>query len=266
MGALSGEVKLPAVGQVKKAYVVVGGVVILGLGVMYARNRKAAASSTSSSAIDPATGYPTGSPEDLAALQQQQTYAPFPGGDGGSGGSVGNVGTQVTNGPPFASNAAWAQYAEAQLSGIQNGPAPADVAAALGSYLAGQPVTADQRHLIDQAIAFAGAVPVTGPNGFPPSINLAAPSTGPTPPRPIQNQPPPPDTSSPAGPGPGPGPVTSHTTITAGESVNPMLTFFGMSKQQLDDLNPGITYYTKPGGVLAFGVTRTVTVLGGKGW
>lgn len=66
-------------------------------------------------------------------------------------------------------------------------------------------------------------------------------------------------------------PVPSRTTITSGESVAPMLAFFGMTQQQFESLNPGIqqTYYHKPGtNALAFSLPgpRIVNVPPGKGW
>lgn len=91
------------------------------------------------------------------------------GGGGGGGGS--------TSGPPFSTNAAWAQYAQNYLTqtvGLDAGT----VSGALGLYTEGQPVTAAQEGVINQAIAFAGQPPVTGTNGYPPSINVQGTKTG----------------------------------------------------------------------------------------
>lgn len=81
----------------------------------------------------------------------------------------------------------------------------------------------------------------------------------------------PPGTPGPATPVPSPAQATSRTTISSGESVAPMLAFFGMTQQQFEQLNPGIqnSYYHKPGtGALAFTLPadRIVTVAGSKGF
>lgn len=69
----------------------------------------------------------------------------------------------------------------------------------------------------------------------------------------------------------GAGQAVSRTTITPGESLAPVLAFFGMTQQQFESLNPGIqsTYYNKPGsGAIGFSLPadRIVYVAGGKGF
>jgi hypothetical protein len=84
--------------------------------------------------------------------------------------------------------------------------------------------------------------------------------------------PPTPPTGTVTPPAPiGAGPAVSRTTITGGESLAPVLAFFGMTQQQFEALNPGIqsTYYKKPGtGALAFSLPspRIVNVAGDKGF
>lgn len=71
--------------------------------------------------------------------------------------SSGSANTTV-GGNVYTSNSAWAQAATAGLTDIgYNGT---DVAAALGAYLTGTPVTADQAKLINTAIAEFGPPPV----------------------------------------------------------------------------------------------------------
>ena len=174
--ALEGTLNTP-IGKVpKKGAVIVGVGGAAVLGIVWYRSKQQAASSTSSTdtsqsgEIDPATGYPYGSPEDQAALSQIQAssggYGPlYNYGIGGGGGYNPNP-----QGPgSYTSNAQWAQAAEDYLVNTV-GESASDVGNALGKYITGQAVTTDQKAFIDQAIAFAGNVPVPGPDGFPPSI------------------------------------------------------------------------------------------------
>lgn len=163
---LEGTIKLPAVGPVKKEYVVLGAGAVILFGVAYYRQKKAkqasaAANAGANTGIDPATGYPYGSAEDAAALANQNGYitpTPVPG-----------AGQHDTT--TFFSNAQWAQYAEDQLVGNGSVTDVGRLSAALGKYLTGQPSTTDQVTLIEMAIAYAGYPPVAGKNGYPPSIN-----------------------------------------------------------------------------------------------
>lgn len=142
------------------------------------------------SALDPGSGYCPGTAGDQAYYQQQAGGGLSALGYGGGGASVGGYAYPVTPGsgiptpgsvvPTFTDNASWMQYAEAYL--VQNeGDDAATLGNALGKYLAGAQVTAAQQQLIEQAIAAANKPPVSGPDGFPPSIRLAA-AGGPAPP------------------------------------------------------------------------------------
>lgn len=140
----------------------------------------------SSDQIDPATGFPYGSAEDAAALTAQAGYNSPIGGLGYSDTSYlygGYPGYPASGVPPaaggFTSNAQWAQYAENYL--ITTGGADANtVGNALGKYITGGTIDDSQMSIIDQAIAFAGYPPVSGPEGYPPSIRTAATTPPPT--------------------------------------------------------------------------------------
>lgn len=185
------DVKLPGGAHVdKKIAIGVGAAAVLIAGVYYYRQKQASASSTtaataSGSQIDPQTGYAYGSPEDQAALTAMSggtlpTYdaassvggqvigydqfgQPVYGGGGGTGGPNSGPGS-------YTSNAQWTQAAEAMM-----GSTGADsIAAALGKYLLGQPLSTDQVTVVQEAIASQGYPPVSGSGGFPPSYNTAA--------------------------------------------------------------------------------------------
>lgn len=177
-----GTISLPGIGKTKKIYVYAGAGVVLVLAVMWYRNRNAATAAPAvadqtdpagnTGTIDPATGYVYGSPQDEAALSASAGTGTSD--LGGSGG--GSTSDQVSNGPPFTSNAAWSQYSIATLEA--SGYDAATVTADLGAYLAGGQVTTTEQDTINAAIAVAGYPPVSGPNGYPPSINLAGTTAG----------------------------------------------------------------------------------------
>lgn len=198
--------------------VAIGGVIAAGVtGVYFYRKQsnansaqQASVDQASTDQIDPATGYPYGSPEDNAALAQQATYQVngldtglsgygFTGYSGGSGGGVFGTG----NPGSFASNAEWAQYVEAYEENNLGADAPT-VGNAIGKYLTGQPLTTDQVGLVQSAIAIGGYPPVSGPNGNPPGYVTA----GSTPP------PPPPNGNPPPGGNPPPTPTGNAKPIT----------------------------------------------------
>jgi hypothetical protein len=203
-----GGVKLPGVGRVPKKWLVIVGVASLASIGYFAYRRKSAAAvpaADGSGQIDPATGDVAGSAQDqmdLAALQDGSAY-----GTGAAGGYYAGSGALGVSGvtPPvpgtggFTTNGQWAQQAEADLGGI--GVDPVALAAALGHYLTGSPLTTAEQTLVDQAIAEEGYPPVAGATGYPPAMH-----------------------ASPTGPGgTGPGPGTGGgggTTAKAGPVSN----------------------------------------------
>lgn len=186
-------IKLPGFGNVPKPVAFgIGGVALVG-GIYFYRNKKqqkdqqASIAQAGGSEIDPATGYPYGSPEDAAALSAQNNYQlpsagggyGFSGYSGGSGSGVFGTGTPGS----FNSNAEWAQYVEAYEINNMGGDSPT-VGNAIGKYLTGQPLLDAQVGIVQSAIAIAGYPPVSGPNGNPPGYvtgNTGNPNPTPTP-------------------------------------------------------------------------------------
>lgn len=203
--------------QIPKPVAIGGGIVVLVGGVYFYRTKKqktdaaASVAQAGSSEIDPATGYPYGSPEDAAATAAQGNYQlPTTGGGYGFTGYAGGSGSGIFGtGTPgsFNSNAEWAQYVEAYEENNLGADAPT-VGNAIGKYLTGQPLTSDQVGLVQSAIAIAGYPPVNGPNGNPPSFVTA--NTGTT------NPPPPPG----GGGTPPPNPKDKTFRTTGGKSLN----------------------------------------------
>lgn len=187
-----GTVDLPGVGKVKKTYALAGGGIVLVLAIVYLR--KKSSSSSSSGTTGAAAGmYPpdgtTGNPQDPYSVDPAtgQTYGneasgAYGTGSYGAGSSYGGVAADTTTptgnqpGPPFADNAAWSQYAIAQLTG--QGMDSVTVTGALGAYLAGQQVSPAQESIINDATAVALQPPVTGPGGYPPSIRVSGSKSG----------------------------------------------------------------------------------------
>ena len=150
------------------------------------KQHKTSAASASGSAIDPVTGLPasqdsaidplTGmaylaeaqeygsvqAAEQAAAGQSAVDYSSAYGAGGGYGygssGATSLVPSNTVQGTTYATNAAWAQAAEAGLTDI--GYASTDVAAALGRYLGNLSETSAQATIVTAALAEYGPPPV----------------------------------------------------------------------------------------------------------
>lgn len=184
MAGLEGSFSTPIGAVPKKAALLVGGGAALLLGIMYFRGRQQAVTSDTPGVgadINPATGFPFGSPEDVAALAAQGNGIGSVGGGGGGGGS--DIIPATTS---FTNNAQWVQSTIAGMTGSGIIEDASALSVALGKYIAGEPVgdSTTMRSLIEQAIAFNGAPPVAGPNGYPPHINTANPVSTTPPPAP----------------------------------------------------------------------------------
>lgn len=225
----------------KTAAIAGGGIVLVG-GVYYYRKNKTASAAQASvatagaSEIDPATGYAYGSPEDAAALSTQNGYASpgglaagggygFTGYAGGSGGGVFGTGSPGS----FVSNAEWAQYVEAYQEN-NLGSDPVTVGNAVGKYLTGQPLTADQVGIVQSCIAIGNYPPVSGPNGNPPSYVTA--NTGTTTP--------PPTGGGTGGGTPPPAPKLFHTT--GGKTLSQIAKQLGVPASDIVSKTSGTDY------------------------
>lgn len=154
--------------RIKRNYWIIGGgaaIAIVWYGYHKSKANSAAAITdpNATDPIDPNTGIP---------YSQETTYAPGLAGMGYGGGSYGVANpifaTPPTGGVPVT-NAQWAQQAESYLTGI--GYDPITAAAAIGKYLSGQALSADQYAIVQAAIAFIGPPPgsVSPPIQQPPS-------------------------------------------------------------------------------------------------
>lgn len=166
-----------------------GGIIVLVIGIGWYRSKQAAnnaaaqsAATTSANDIDPATGYPAGSPQDEAALQGMNEGDLGLIGSGSSTGAGEIIGYDGDGNPIYASgttsvpggftsNAQWGQAAEQYLGSTGSD----SIAAAIAKYLNGQPLTSDQVTVVQEAIAVEGNPPVAGTNGNPPGYLTAPP-------------------------------------------------------------------------------------------
>ncbi len=184
------DVKLPGVGPVSKKWLIVvvaGSAVTVGYVVLRRKSAAASAASTAASGassdgtsdIDSLTGDVAGSAQDQADLAALQAGGGYDDGDigdyGGGEYAPVPVGTQLPGAGGFTTNGEWAQQAETDLGGV--GVDQATLSAALGAYLTGRSLTADQQSLVDQAIAEEGYPPVSGTGGYPPAMKTGGGTT-----------------------------------------------------------------------------------------
>jgi hypothetical protein len=146
---------------------ILGGGVVVVYYVMRARSSAAtnATGTTTDPSIDPSTGIPYAE-EDSGALGAYGTSPSLYGyTDPSTGAFISGVGagaTGVVTAP--STNASWAQQVEAYLQNL--GYNPTSVAAALGKYLTGQSLSADQAAIVAAAQGFYG----NPPQGAPPIL------------------------------------------------------------------------------------------------
>jgi hypothetical protein len=180
---MAGTVKVPGAGRVPKGAAIAGLVAVGGLIAWHYVKKKNAATATP--AATPTDQYPpdgtTGNPADPystdpatgatygdEAAGSGGTFGAF--GPGGSGITMGTAGTTGTGGPPFSSNSAWTNWVITQMTTQNPALNVGALTNALGLYVEGQPVTAAQKTLVDDARAIGGDPPVAGASGFPPSV------------------------------------------------------------------------------------------------
>ena len=211
---MADEVKLPGIGEVKKGYVYAGagliGVIVIYVYIKRKNAANAAASTTSSgtvtdpagnvcAALDPASGYCPGSPEDEQYQEQASAglggvgegYDEYPGGGAGESlitdaegntcvaldPSTGLCPVAVSTGTGTTSvttNAQWVVEAEEQLGNTST------IQAALGYALSGSPITPAQKNIFMEAVGLLGPPPqgypplnVQGSSGSPPATGTS---------------------------------------------------------------------------------------------
>lgn len=184
------DVTLPLVGPVSKKWLVIVAVGSAGSLAWFAWRRRqntAAAASTTAATdttgtgqIDPLTGDIAGSAQDqmdLAALQDESgAYGTDGFGNYGGYLAATPAAASIPGAGGFTTNGEWAQQAETDLGGI--GVDETALAAALGNYLTGKPLSSSQQSLVDQAIAEEGYPPVSGAGGYPPAMKTSATGSG----------------------------------------------------------------------------------------
>lgn len=174
---------------VKKQTLLIGGVVVIGGGYILIR-RKNSAAAAAAAATNTDTGSTTASQDTGANLSEiPGDSSSYVSGDGSVigydpagnpiyGTGAGGSGVPVNSGPgTYTNNAQWTQAVE-QLMGSDGTDA---IAAALGKYITGQPMTDAQVTIVQEAIASEGYPPVAGSGGDPPNYKTTNPSPG-TPP------------------------------------------------------------------------------------
>lgn len=142
---LGGDVTIPKIGSVPKVALVGIGVAAAGfIGWKYWKSRTAAAA-TDATATDPGFDDSGTLPGVAGAVSDTNSY----------GATTGDSGTDGTG--QILTNAQWSNAAIAALEGSYD---PGALAAALGNYLGGQPLSSDQQTMVRAAIAVAGYPPV----------------------------------------------------------------------------------------------------------
>lgn len=197
--ALEGTIKTPFGTMEKKTALIIGGVGVGLAGIVWWREKQSGGLISNANAtgeIDPATGFPYGSQDDLNALAAQESLTGTGIGVGGNAGGSASIPPGGTTGGAFTTNGEWSQDVIAYMTSNNLVEDPTQLSTALGRYLTGAFVDPDKDaalvSLIQQAIAVKGYPPVAGPNGFPPAINTHPGTSGPPVTNPGQPKPPPP--------------------------------------------------------------------------
>lgn len=144
------DVQVPKLGGVNKK-ILIGIAVVAGgyVGWRYYQASKANAA-TADSSTDPGMTDPGTIPSVSGAVQPNNLY----GGSTGGGNS-----TQTSDSSQITTNSQWSQYAIEQLS-LGDRWTNSDIAAAVGNYLTGQPLSDEQQVIVRAAIAVAGYPPI----------------------------------------------------------------------------------------------------------
>jgi hypothetical protein len=161
--------KKPGMKKNTKTWLLIGALGVGGVIVWYVVKSKGSSSSTAATtdpSIDPSTGIPYA--EEYAQGAMGTTPSLYGYTDPSTGQYITGVGATTVTQP--STNASWAQEVESYLENL--GYDPTTTAAAIGKYLTGQPLTADQNSIVAAALGFFG----NPPTGAPPPIT--SPPTG----------------------------------------------------------------------------------------
>lgn len=163
--------KVPVLGNVPKGGLFAGGLAVVAVGGFLVYKKLSGSKTTAPPTSSPyAYGYGSAYAYGYGTQYGYGGYGP--GGFGGGGYppypyGYGNPPPGPTGGPP-TTNAEWGQQAEADL-----GSSGTDaIAAALGKYLSGAPITTDQNLIVQEATAVLGPPPQASPTGFPPKAHV----------------------------------------------------------------------------------------------
>ncbi|MGI0135327.1 MAG: hypothetical protein ACREBW_10270 [Candidatus Micrarchaeaceae archaeon] len=149
-----------------------GGVALIALIYIYKKQSAANASTAATNpGIDPATGIPYADEQGAYSSPYGTTPSLYGYTDPSTGAFITGTGAGSTVTQP-STNASWAQEVEAYMQNL--GYDPTAVAAALGKYLVGGTLTADQQSIVQAALGFFG----NPPNGAPPVSTGAGGGTG----------------------------------------------------------------------------------------
>src|ERR1700754_1954056 len=133
MAGLEGTIQTPFGSVQKKTALIVGGGVAVLLVIVYYRQKQLDSDVVIPEAeINPATGFPYGSPEDAAALAQQAGYVSPPTDGGNTGGGSG-----YPSNTGYVNNGQWVQAVVAYMVGNGLVEDPTQLSAALGKYITG---------------------------------------------------------------------------------------------------------------------------------
>lgn len=239
-------VKIPPLGKMIGPLPLGGWVAVTGGGVGLAvlANRRRPEPAPATAAVvtaDDATGAPSYTPGVYTS--------PIPGGAIGLP-DAGTPAQPVSVAPPPATNDEWARSALIQLVGRGFGAYAAQ--AALGAYLEGRQLTAEQAAIVEGALRYAGPppyLPVTAPAPLPAQPVISPTVPAPPPAEQVAPKPPPPPP-----PAPEPGELVATNTCPPfpseiREKMNPGETIIGV----LHAPNGGCWYASNYGGVFALG-------------
>lgn len=161
------DVKVPLIGKMPKGAALAGGLAVVAVGGYLIYKHYTKKTTTAASASGYGYGYGYGTQAFGYGYGTQGTY----GFGGGGQYPYYGYGGQPPGGqpPPITTNAQWGAAAEAAMGSTGTD----QIAAAIGKYLAGAPITQDQALIVQEAMAVVGNPPQAGPAGYPPKMHVS---------------------------------------------------------------------------------------------